>query len=76
MVSGALAILLEVNPRLNAIQAAKVLLDTADRPASLGYGTTCSSTTPKGTFITDCGAMKFGRGLMNVPKAIEVAKTM
>jgi subtilisin family serine protease len=76
MVSGALAILLEVNPRLSAIQAAKVLLDTADRPASLGYGTTCSSTTPKGTFATDCGAMKFGRGLMNVPKAIEVAKTM
>ena len=76
MVSGALAILLEVNPRLTAIQAAKVLLDTADRPAKLGYGTTCSSTTPKGTFTADCGAMKFGRGLMNVPKAIEVAKTM
>lgn len=76
IVSGALAILLEVNPRLSAIQAAQILLDTADRPASLGYGTTCTSTTPKGTFTTDCGAMKYGRGLMNVPKAIAQAKTM
>jgi len=76
LVSGALAILLEINPKLTAIQAAQILLDTADRPASKGYGTTCSSTTPMGTFTTDCGAMKFGRGLMNVPKAIAVAKTM
>jgi len=76
LVSGSLAILLEINPKLTAVQAAQILLDTADRPASKGYGTTCSSTTPMGTFTTDCGAMKYGRGLMNVPKAIAVAKTM
>ena len=76
MASGALAILLEVNPRLTAVQAAQILLDTADRPARLGYGTTCSQTTSKGTFTSDCGAMKYGRGVMNVMAAIEKAKMM
>jgi subtilisin family serine protease len=76
MVSGALAILLEVNPRITSMQAAQVLLDTADRPARLGYGTNCSSTTAKGIFTSDCGAMKYGRGIMNVPKAIEKAQAM
>jgi subtilisin family serine protease len=72
--SGALAVLMAANPRLTAPQAAQILLDTAQRPAFLGYGKTCTEKTDLGTFETDCGAMKFGRGLMDLPKAVEVAK--
>lgn len=65
---------MEANPGLTAIEAAQILLDTAKRPASLGYGTTCTVTTDLGTFSSDCGAMKFGRGLMDLPKAVEAVK--
>ncbi|MEF3193306.1 MAG: S8 family serine peptidase, partial [Halothiobacillaceae bacterium] len=73
-VSGAIAILMEVNPRLTAVQAAQILLDTAQRRPEWGYGQTCTVTTKLGTFSSDCGAMKFGRGLMDLPKAVEVAR--
>lgn len=67
--------MLALGASISASQA-HILLDTADRPARLGYGTTCSQTTSKGTFTSDCGAMKYGRGVMNVMAAIEKAKTM
>jgi|GEM_PF-5543112 len=74
-VSGAIAILMAAKPGLTAVDAAQILLDTAKRLPEWGYGKTCTVTTDLGTFTTDCGAMKFGRGLMDVPKAIEVAKS-
>lgn len=74
--SGAIAVVQEANPRLTAVQAAQALLDTAVQTPAMGYGATCSVTTALGTFKGDCGKMKFGRGLMNVPKAVELARTM
>ncbi|MEW6181531.1 MAG: S8 family serine peptidase, partial [Chloroflexota bacterium] len=72
-VSGALAILMEAKPGLTAVEAAQILLDTAKQLPEWGYGKTCSETTELGTFSTDCGAMKFGRGLMDLPAALEAA---
>lgn len=75
-VSGAIAVLMEAKPGLTAIEAAQILLDTASRPASLGYGQTCSVTTDLGTFSSDCGAMKFGRGLMDLPAAMQLVQNL
>ncbi|MGD9889330.1 MAG: hypothetical protein AB7S56_08720 [Halothiobacillaceae bacterium] len=52
--------MLALGASISASQA-HILLDTADRPARLGYGTTCSQMTSKGTFTSDCGAMKYTR---------------
>lgn len=76
MVAGAIAVLMEANPALTAVQAAQILLDTARQDPAWGYGTSCTVTTDLGTFTTDCGKMKFGRGLMDLPKAVEVAREM
>ncbi|MFZ5467293.1 MAG: S8 family serine peptidase [Pseudomonadota bacterium] len=75
-VSGAIAVLMEVKPGLTAIEAAQILLDTAKQLPEWGYGQTCTEKTDLGTFTTDCGAMKFGRGLMDLPKAVEMVRGM
>ncbi len=76
LVSGAIAVLREVNPNLTPVEAADVLLQTASRPAALGYGADCLSDTDLGTFSGDCGAMKFGAGIMNLLEAVSVAETL
>jgi len=76
IISGALAILLEANPRLGPVEAAKILLETAQRPARLGYGTTCTTTTALGSFSSDCGAMRFGQGILDLPAALARAKAV
>jgi subtilisin family serine protease len=76
LVSGALAILLEVNPALTPVEAADILLQTASRPARLGYGATCVSDTDLGTFSSDCGAMQFGAGIMDLAAAVDYAAQM
>jgi subtilisin family serine protease len=70
LVSGAMAILQEVNPSLTPVEAADLLLQTAQRPSQLGYGTNCRTDTDLGSFDSDCGAMKFGAGIMDLPAAV------
>lgn len=70
LVAGALAVVMEADPRLTPMAAADILLATARRPAELGYGLTCTSDTERGTFTSDCGAMKFGRGILDLAAAV------
>ena len=74
LIAGALAILREADPRLTPPEAAGILLQTARRPAAAGYGQTCTSPTDLGTFATDCGAMKLGMGILDLPAALRSAR--
>lgn len=73
LLSGALAVLKEVNPYLSTVEAAELLLDSAHRPAELGYGASCMVETDLGVFSSDCGAMRFGAGIMDLATAVEQA---
>ena len=75
LIAGALAILREAGPRLTPPEAAGILLQTARRPAEAGYGQTCTSDTDLGTFAADCGAMKLGMGILDLPAALAQAET-
>ncbi len=74
LVSGSIAVLQEVNPELTPVEAANILLETARRPSELGYGQTCTSETYLDTFSSDCGAMTFGMGIMDLSAAVTRAQ--